>query len=45
MGHLFESTLHVELPPVQVVGVEGEVVIFSTVTGVGQDVAAALGEA
>lgn len=37
--------MEVELPPIQVVGVEGEVVIFPTVAGVGQNVAATLGEA
>lgn len=37
--------MQVKLPPVQVIGVEGEVIIFSAVTGVGQNIAAALGEA
>lgn len=43
--YLFESTVQVELPPVEVVGVEREIIIFSTVAGVGQNVAAAFGEA
>lgn len=37
--------MQVELPPVQMVGVEAEVVVLSTVTGVGQNVAATFGEA
>lgn len=37
--------MQVELPPVQVIGVEGEVVVLSAVTGVGQHVPAALSEA
>lgn len=39
-----ELAVHVELPPVQVVDVEGEVVV-STAAGVGEDVPAALGKA
>lgn len=42
--HLFEFAVQVELPPVKVVGEEG-VIICAAVTGVGQDVAATLGEA
>lgn len=37
--------MQVELPPVEMVGIEREIVIFSTVTGVGQNVAATFGEA
>lgn len=37
--------MQVKLPPVQVIGVEREVIVLSTVTGVGQHVPAALGEA
>lgn len=37
--------MQVELPPVEMVDVEGEVVIFSTIPRVGQDVAATFGEA
>lgn len=43
--YLFESTMQVELPPIEMVGIEREIIIFSTVTGVGQNVAAAFGEA
>lgn len=43
--HLFESAVKVELPPVQMVRVEAEVVILAAVTGVGQNVAATFGEA
>lgn len=43
-GHLFEFAVQVELPPVKVVGEEG-VIVCAAVTGVGQDVAATLGEA
>lgn len=39
-----ELAVHVELPPVQVVDVEGEVVV-SAAAGVGEDVPAALGKA
>lgn len=37
--------MQVKLPPVQVVCVEGEVIILSAVTGVGQHVPAAFGKA
>ena len=37
--------MEVELPPVEVVCVEGEVIIFPTVTCVRQNVAATFGEA
>lgn len=43
--YLFESTVQVELPPIEMVGVEREIIIFSTIAGVGQYVAAAFGEA
>lgn len=43
--YLFEAAVEVKLPPVQVIGVKGEVIIFSAVTGVGQNVTAALSEA
>lgn len=43
--YLFESTVQVKLPPIEKVGIEREVVvIFSTVAGVGQNVATAFGE-
>lgn len=34
--------MQVELPPVQVVGVEGEIIILTTITRVGQNVTPAL---
>lgn len=37
--------MQVKLPPVQVIRVEGEVIVLSTVTGVGQHVPPAFGEA
>lgn len=37
--------MQVKLPPVQVIGVEREVIVLSTVTGVGQHIPATLGEA
>lgn len=43
--YLFESTVQVELPPIEMVGIEREIIIFSTVAGVGQNVAAAFSEA
>lgn len=43
--HLFEATVQVELPPVEVVGVEGEVVVLAAVAGVRQHIAPTLGEA
>ncbi len=43
--YLFEAAVEVELPPVQVISVEGEVVILSAVTGVGQHVPATFGKA
>jgi len=43
--YLFESTVQVELPPIKMVGIEREIIIFSAVTGVGQNVAAAFGKA
>lgn len=45
MVDLLESAVEVELPPVEVVGVEGEVVIFPTITCVGQNIAATFCEA
>ena len=36
--------MQVELPPVEVIGVEGEVIVLSTVTGVGQHVTTTLSE-
>lgn len=45
MMDLFESTVQVELPPIEMVDVKGEIIIFSTIAGVGQDVAATFGEA
>lgn len=43
--YLFESTVQVELPPIEMVGIEREIIILATVTGVGQNVAATFGEA
>ena len=43
--YLFESTVQVELPPIKMVGIEREIIIFSTVAGVGQNIAAAFGKA
>lgn len=43
--HLFDSAVQVELPPIKMVGIKREIIIFSTVAGVGQDVAATFGEA
>lgn len=43
--YLFEATVQVELPPVQMVGVEGEIIILTTIARVGQNVAPALCEA
>ncbi len=37
--------MQVELPPIEMVGIEREIIIFSTVAGVGQNIAAAFGEA
>lgn len=45
MFYLFEAAVQVKLPPVQVIRVEGEVIVLSTVTGVGQHVPPAFGEA
>lgn len=45
MMDLLQSTVQVELPPVEMVGIEREIIIFSTVAGVGQNVAATFGEA
>lgn len=43
--HLFDSTVQVELPPIKMVGIKREIVVFSTVAGVGEDIAATFGEA
>lgn len=43
--YLLESTVQVELPPIQMVSIEREIIVFSTVAGVGQNIAAAFGEA
>lgn len=45
LSYLFESAVEVELPPVEMVGVEREVIIFATVACVGQNVAATFCEA
>lgn len=37
--------MHIELPPIKMVGIEREIIIFSTVTGVRQHVAATFGKA
>lgn len=42
--NLFKSTVQVELPPIEMVSIEGEVIIFPTVTGVGQNIASTFGE-
>lgn len=43
--YLFEAAVQVELPPVQVIRVEREVIVFAAVTGVGQHIPATFGEA
>lgn len=43
--HLFESTVQIELPPIKMVGIEREIIVFSTVAGVGQNIATTFGEA
>ncbi len=43
--YLFESTVQVELPPVEMVGIEREIIVFSIVAGVGQNVTATFGKA
>lgn len=43
--YLFESTVQVELPPIEMVGIEREIIIFATVAGVRQNIAATFGEA
>lgn len=43
--HLSESTVQIELPPIKVIGMEREVIIFSTVAGVGQNIPATFGKA
>lgn len=43
--HLFESTMQIELPPVKMINVEREVIIFPVVAGVGQNIPATFGEA
>lgn len=43
--YLFKSAVQIELPPIEMVSIEGEVIIFPTVTGVGQNIAATFGEA
>lgn len=42
VSYLFEATVQVELPPVQMVGVEGEIVVFATIARVGQNITPAL---
>lgn len=42
--YLFESAVHVEFPPIKMIGIEGKIIIFSTVAGVRQNVAATFGE-
>lgn len=37
--------MQIELPPIQMVSIEREIVVFSTVAGVGQNIAATFGEA
>lgn len=37
--------MQVELPPIKMVGIEREIINFSKVTGVGQNVAATFGKA
>lgn len=44
-SYLLESAVEVELPPVEMVSVEREVIIFPTITRVGQNIAAAFCEA
>lgn len=36
--YLFKATVQVELPPVQMVGVEREIIVFATIACVGQNV-------
>lgn len=43
--YLFEATVQVELPPVQMVGVEGKIIVLAAVARVGQNVTAAFREA
>lgn len=43
--HLSESTVQVELPPIKVIDIEREVIVFSTVAGVGQNIPATFGKA
>lgn len=43
--HLSESTVQIELPPIKVIDIEREVIVFSTVAGVGQDIPATFGKA
>lgn len=45
MMNLFEAAVQVKLPPVQVIGVEGEVIVLSAVARVGQNIPATLSEA
>lgn len=44
-AYLFEPAVQVELPPVEVIDVKGEVIVLPAVAGVRQHVAATLGEA
>ena len=37
--------MQIELPPIEMVGIEREVIILSAVAGVGQNIAATFGEA
>lgn len=41
-GYLFEATVQVKLPPVQMVGVEREIIVLTTVARVGQNITSAL---
>lgn len=42
--YLSESFVQIKLPPVELVGIEREIIVFPTVAGVGQNVAATFGE-
>lgn len=43
--HLSKSTVQVELPPIKMINIEREIIIFSTVAGVGQNIPATFGKA
>lgn len=43
--HLFESTMQIKLPPIKMIDIEREIIIFSVVTGVGQNILATFGKA